>query len=157
METRKLLVKEGDIAVVVCPFCRNSKKLSVAQYREQRKRELRIKCSCANILNICLEYRKHPRLETKLLGKCINLSLHRESHDVIIKNISLGGIGLCPFNKKHRTKKDHQLHVSFSLNNSKHTLINSQVSVCSAASDHIGCKFNSTDHFKTALGFYLIT
>jgi len=157
METRKLLVKEGDIAILTCPSCRQTKNLSVSEYKEKRKRELTIKCSCDDIFNICLEYRKHPRQETRLLGKSINLSNHRENQDVIIKNVSLGGIGLCPFSKKHRTKKDDQLLLSFTLNNAKQTSIDTHVSVRSVASDYIGCEFNSTDHFKTALGFYLIS
>ena len=157
MKTRRLLVKEGNIAVVVCPFCRQTKNLSVSQYKETSKRELKIKCGCDELFDICLEFRKHPRQETRLLGKSINLSNHRENQDVIIRNISLGGICLCPFSKVHRTKKDDQLHVSFTLNNLKQTPIETQVSVRSVSSDFIGCEFNSTDHFKTALGFYLIS
>lgn len=156
MEMRKILVKEGDIAIITCPFCRKTKKLSVAQYKEKRKRELKIKCSCDKVFDICLECRKHPRKESKLIGKSINLSNHRESQDVIIKNISLGGIGLCPF-RKHKTKKDDRLQVSFALNNTNHTLIDAHVSVRFTSNDHIGCEFNSTEHFKTPLGFYLIS
>ena len=157
MKTKKLLVKEGNLAVVVCPFCLQTKNLSVSHCKETSKRELKIKCDCEEFLDICLEFRKHPRLETRLLGKSINLSNHRENQDVIIRNISLGGICLSPFSKDHRTKKDDQLHVSFALNNSKQTPIETKVSVRSVSSDFIGCEFNSTDHFKTALGFYLIS
>lgn len=157
MKTRKLLVKDNDIAVVVCPSCGQSKNLSIFQYKENRKRELSIKCCCHAFFDICLEFRKHPRLETRLLGKSINLSNHRESKDVIIKNISLGGICLCPFSKNHRTRKDDRLHVFFTLNNLQQTPIESKASVRSVSSDFIGCEFNSTEHFKTALGFYLIS
>ena len=155
METKKLLVKEGDIAVVVCPFCRKTKNMSVSQYKDTGERELRITCNCANVLDICLEYRKHPRQETKLLGKSINLSNLMESQDIIVKNISLGGIGLSPL-ADHNTSKDDRLHVSFTLNNSKQTPIDANVAVRSVLTDYIGCEFNSSDHFKTALGFYLI-
>jgi hypothetical protein len=157
METRKLLVKVGDIAVLTCPSCSQTKDLPVSDYREKGKRELRIKCSCDEIFDICLEYRKHPRQEARLLGRSINLSNHREDQDVIVKNISQGGIGLCPFSGKHRTRKDDQLLISFTLNNSKQTSIETNVTVRSVAKDYIGCEFNSTDHFKTALGFYLIS
>jgi len=129
--------------------------MSVLQYKETGKRELQITCSCANVLDLCLEYRKHPRQETRLLGKSINLSNHRESRDIIIKNISLGGIGLSPLTD-HRTNKDDRLHVSFALNNSKQTPIDANVAVRTVRNDYIGCEFNSSDHFKTALGFYLL-
>ena len=157
MKTRKLLIKENDIAVIVCPSCGQTKSLSVSHYKENRKRELRIKCSCGAFFDICLEFRRDPRQETRLLGKSINLSNHRESQVVIIKNISLGGVCLCPFSKNHRTRKEDQLQVIFTLNNLKQTPIETKVSVRSVFRELIGCQFNSTDHFKTALGFYLIS
>jgi len=157
VKTRKLLIKENDIAVIVCPSCGQTKNLSVSHYKENRKRELRIKCSCGAFFDICLEFRRYPRQETRLLGKSINLSNHRESQVVIIKNISLGGLCLCPFSKNHRTRKDDRLHVFFTLNNSQQTPIESKASVRSVSSDFIRCEFNSTDHFKTELGFYLIS
>lgn len=156
MEMRKVMVKDGDVAIITCPFCHKTKKLSVLKYKENGKRELKIKCSCDRMFSTCLECRKHYRKPLKLLGKSINLSNHRETHDFIIKNISLGGIGFCTF-KNHRTKKDDLLQVSFHINDVKHTLIDTRVTVRSATNDHVGCEFESTDKFKTSLGFYLIS
>ena len=107
MEARKVLVKEGDVINVTCGSCLKTKKLSVAQLREKRKRELRIKCSCGNIFCLCLEYRNHYRKPIKLLGKSINLS-KREGRDIIIRDISSGGVRIIPL-KKHRTQKDDLL------------------------------------------------
>ena len=157
MEKRKLLVKDDDIANIVCPFCRETKNLSVSEFKEKGKRDLRVKCACDKIFEIYLEYRRHPRQETRLLGKSINLSNHRENQDVIIKNISLGGVGLCPFSRSHNTRKNDKLQITFTLNNSKQTIIDTNVSVRAVAEDYIGCEFNTTDHFKTSLGFYLIS
>ncbi len=156
MEAGKVLVKEGDNATITCPICQKSKKISVAKYKEQSKRELRIKCSCGNIFCLCLEYRKHPRKSVKLLGKSINLSKHRESQDIIIKNISLGGIGFYPF-KKHRTEKEDRLQVSFALNDRNSTLIDTDATVRAAGKDYIGCEFNASETFMTSLGFYLLS
>jgi len=156
MEMRKIVVKEGDVAIITCPFCRKTKKMSVEKYKETGKRELRIKCSCDKTFSICLEYRRHHRKPAKLLSKSTNLSNHREIQDVIIKNISLGGIGFCSF-KKHRTRKDDRLHVLFNLNDVQHTPIDAHITVRSSTNDYIGGEFNSTEKFKTALGFYLIS
>lgn len=155
METRKVLVKEGDVVIVTCPSCRKTKQLSLAQYKEKRKRELRIKCSCGSIFCLCLEYRRYPRKPVRLLGKSINLSSHRESQDIIIKNISQGGIGFSPF-KKHRTQKDDLLQVLFDLNDSKNTSVDTRATVRAASKDYVGCEFNSTESFKKSLGFYLL-
>ena len=84
MQSRKVLVKEVDVVNITCPICLKTKQLSVARYKEIRKRELRIKCSCDNIFNLCLEYRKHPRKSVELLGCSTNLSKHRECQDIII-------------------------------------------------------------------------
>ena len=156
MQARKVLVKEGNVANITCPVCQKSKQLSVAKYKVKRKRELRIKCSCDNLFCLCLEYRKHPRKSVRLLGNSTNLSKHRESHNIIIKNISLGGIGFSSFGM-HRTKKDDRLHVSFELDDSNNSPINSDAIVRSMSEDHVGCEFNTTEKFKTSLGFYLLS
>jgi len=156
MEARKVLVKKGDVAIVTCPFCRKTKKLSVVKYKEKRKRELRVKCCCENIFCLCLEYRRHPRKPARLLGKSINFSYNRENQDIIIKDISLGGIGYLTF-KKHRTQINDRLHVLFELNDCNNTHIDTEATVRAASKDHIGCEFNATENFKTSLGFYLLS
>jgi hypothetical protein len=155
MEAKKVLVKEGDVAIITCPFCRKTKKLSVAPFKEKRKRELRIKCSCEKIFSICLECRKHQRKDVKLLGKSINLSQHRKSQDIIIINISLGGIGFNPM-KMYEIRKDDRLQVSFSLNDSNNTPIETAATVRAVSKDYVGCEFNTTESFKPTLGFYLL-
>ena len=155
MQARKVLVKEGDVVNITCPICLKTKQLSVARYKEIRKRELRIKCSCDKIFSICLEYRKHPRKSVKLLGCSTNLSKHRECQDIIIKNISLGGICFSTFNK-HRTEKNDQLHVSFELDDCNNSSIKSNATVRVIGNENIGCEFNANENFKTSLGFYLL-
>ena len=155
MEAKKVLVKEGDVAIITCPFCRKTKKMSVAEYKEKRKRELRIKCSCDKIFCLCLEYRRHPRKPARLLGKSVNLSKRKETQNIIIKDISVSGIGYLTF-KKHRTQKDDRLQLAFELNDINNTAIEAHATVRVASEDHVGCEFNSTDNFKTSLGFYLL-
>lgn len=156
MEAKRVLVKEGDVAIITCSFCSKTKKLSVVPYKEKRKRELRIKCSCEKIFSICLEYRKHQRKSIKLLGKSINLSQHRKSQDIILMNISLGGIGFNP-KKKYEIREDDRLQVSFSLNDSNSTPIETTATVRTIGKDYVGCEFNTTENFKPALGFYLLS
>jgi glutaredoxin len=156
MEMRSVLVKEGDVAIITCPFCRRTEKLPVGHYKETGQRELKLKCSCEKVFCICLERRAHHRKPAKFLAKSINLSNHRENQDVIIQNISSGGIGFCPF-KKHKTRKDDRLQVSFDLNDLQLTPIDTHVTVRTTMNDYVGCEFNSTEKFKISLGFYLIS
>jgi hypothetical protein len=156
METKEVMVKEGDVAIINCPFCRKTEKVSVGHYKETGKRELKIRCSCDKLFRISLECRRHYRKITKILGKSINLSNRREMQDIIIENISSGGIGFCPF-RKHKTSKDDRLQVSFALNDVQQTPIETHVTVQSSTDEYIGCEFNSTEKFKTFLGFFLTT
>jgi len=128
----------------------------VGHYKETGKRQLKIKCCCDKIFDISLECRRHYRRPIKLLGKIINLSNHREQQDIIIKNISAGWIGFCPF-KKQKTRKDDRLQVSFILNDVHQTPVETCVTVQSTTNEYVGCEFNSTEKFTTPLGFFLTT
>ena len=154
MEATKVLVKEDGAAIITCPFCRKTTKKSVAHFKEQSKRQLLIKCGCDNIFCLGLEYRRQPRKSVQLLGKSVNWSQHGESKNIIITNISSGGIGFCPFDT-HRTKKDDQLQVSFTLNDCNNTPIETAATVRTVGKSYIGCEFNSTESFKSSVGFYL--
>jgi len=156
MEPRKILVKEGDTAIVTCPFCQKMRKLSVGKYKEKGKRDLTIRCSCETVFQVLLEFRKYPRKSSKLIGHSVNLSKYREPQNILIKNISFGGVGFSTFDV-HRTKKYDQLMLSFSLNDATNTHIDTQMTVRASEEDYIGCEFNSNDLFKKDLGFYLIT
>jgi len=155
MEARKVLVNENDFAAISCPCCGKTKKISVGSYRQTSKRDLLVKCSCDETFWLSLEYRKFQRKYVKFLGKSINLSNHRKSQDIIIKNISMGGIGFYPFTK-HKSRPNDRLLVSFELNDCKCTPIDSDVTVRTVSSDCIGCEFNNTQNINTSLGFYLL-
>jgi len=155
MKERKVLVKGDDVAILSCPNCGKIKKLNVGHFRQNCKRVLRAKRSCDEIFSICLEYRKDVRKSVKLLGRTVNLSNHNETQDIIIKNISKGGVGFCPF-KKHKTKQDDRLLVLFQLNDSNSTSINTDVTVRTVNNDYIGCEFNNIEKIKIPLGFYLL-
>ena len=156
MEPKKILVKEGDIAIVTCPSCQKIRKLSVKKYKQKGKREIKIRCNCENIFDVFLEFRKFPRKSTKLIGKTINISKTKDPQRVIIKNVSFGGIGFSPFNE-HESEMFDQLMVSFNLNDVANTYIDTQVTVRVANENYVGCEFNSYGQFKKDLGFYLIT
>jgi len=154
METVRVIIQEGDVAVITCPFCLETRRLSMGQNSGSAKRALKIKCLCGKVFVVCLEYRKHERKATNLLGVSVNLTNHNEKQDIIIENISLGGIAFCPF-KKHQISKEDLLKVSFNLSDSGQTSIDAHVTVRTATDNYVGCEFNATDKFKTPLESFL--
>jgi hypothetical protein len=154
MEISRVVVKDGDTATVACPFCRKTKKISVVKYKNTGQRKLKIKCICERVFSIYLEFRRHFRKPAGLLVESVNLSNDREKENLVMKDISLSGIGLCPF-KEHQVRKDDLLQVTFNLNDVGHTFIDADVTVRSTTDDYIGCEFNSTKNFMTPLGFFL--
>jgi hypothetical protein len=156
MEAVKVLVKKGKTAVVTCPSCRRTRTMQVAPYRAKGKRNIRARCSCSSIFSVVLEYRLFPRKEVKLLGEAVNLSHHKQTRAMTIKNLSMGGIGFSPF-EKHRMQKDDRLQLSFVLNNSQNTTIETDVIVRNAGRDYVGCEFSNIDNFRAPLGFYLLS
>ena len=155
MGARKVLVKEDDLAIISCPGCGKTKKLSMVPYKQNSKRDLRVKCSCENVFCLCFEYRRDRRKSVRLLGKSINLSNHRESQDIIIKNISMGGVGFYPF-KQHKTKQEDRLQLFFELNDCNNTPLKVDVTVRTVCNDYVGCEFNNTGKIEASIGFYLL-
>jgi len=154
VETITVIIQEGDVAVITCPFCLETRRLSVERNSGAAKRALKIKCHCEKMFVVCLEYRRHKRKATNLLGLSVNLTNHNEKQDIIVENISLGGIAFCPF-KKHKIRKEDLLKVSFNLNDNMQTSIDAHVTVRTATDNYVGCEFNATDKFKTPLEFFL--
>ena len=154
METTKVIIQEDDIAVITCPFCLETRRLSVEQNCGAAKRALKIRCLCDKIFAVCLEYRRHERKATNLLGLSVNLTNHNSRQDIIIENISLGGLAFCPF-KKYQISKEDMLKVSFNLNDSTQTPIDAHVTVRTATDNYVGCEFKATDKFITPLESFL--
>ncbi len=156
MKATRVLVKKDDAAFITCPFCCKTKKVSVAQFKNKRQRDLRIKCCCDNMFCTCLEYRQHPRKFVKLLGQSINLSQHRKIQNIIITNISLGGFGFSFFDR-HRIRKDDRMQVSFVLDDCNSTPVKFQATVRTANPKYIGCEFKTTESMNPSFGFYLLS
>ena len=155
MEVKKVLVKDGDMAVVTCPFCRKIKKISVERFRGTGKRHLRVRCRCRETFSICLEYRKHPRKSVRLLGKSINLSRKMRQQDIIIKNISLGGLGFYIFDMV-RPRNEDIIQLVFNLNDIQQTQISTKATVRNTTENFVGCELHAVPSVMNSLGFYLM-
>ena len=154
MKPQKAFVKEDGTTVLKCPHCRHARTVSVAELKG-KKRILKIKCSCQQSYSVCLELRKTYRKETKLNGHFVNLSLNNEKGAMIVKNASVGGLGFTVIGR-NRIQKDHQLEVTFTLDDPHSSVISVPVVVRFVRNTFVGCDFRHAHEYDKALGFYLM-
>ena len=154
MKPQKAFVKEDGTTVLKCPHCRHARTVSVAELKG-KKRILKIKCSCQQSYSVRLELRKMYRKETKLNGHFVNLSLNNEKGAIIVKNASVGGLGFTVIGR-NRIQKDHQLEVTFTLDDPHSSVISVPVVVRFVRDTFVGCDFQHAHEYDKALGFYLM-
>ena len=158
MKSTEVFVKPGHSAIVSCPYCQCRKEIPVAKFRG-KKCSLKIKCSCTEVYIANLEFRKKPRKKTNLRGSFTNHSQKKFSGDLVVKNLSLGGLEFVT-TAIDRFRNGDELTVVFNLDNAEKTTIKKEVTVCSVRkqADSVGCEFiRSTDiALDKDLGIYLM-
>ena len=90
MDPQKVFVREDGSTVIKCPFCSHARTVSVERFKEKKK-ILKIKCSCRKSYLVSLELRKMYRKSTNLKGSYLNNSLNNEVGMMIVKDVSMGG------------------------------------------------------------------
>ena len=106
MEPQKAFVREDGTTVLKCPFCRHARTVSVKKIKDVKK-VIKVKCSCQESYSVSLELRKLYRKDASLHGRYVNLSLDNESGRMIVKDVSMGGIGFEAMGKNN-IKKEHR-------------------------------------------------
>jgi len=154
MEPQKALVREDGTTVLKCPFCRHARTVSVLKIKDKKK-VIKVKCSCQKSYSVSLELRKLYRKTASLNGKYVNLSQNNESGMVIVKDVSMGGIGFDTVGGSS-IAKGHELEVTFTLDDTHSSVIKKQVVVRIVRDKFVGCEFVHAHEYDKALGFYLM-
>ncbi|MFC1843394.1 PilZ domain-containing protein [Thermodesulfobacteriota bacterium] len=154
MEPKKVFVKEDGTTVVKCPSCYHARTVSVEKFKEKKK-IIKIKCSCKKSYFVSLELRKMYRKSTNLKGSYLNCSLDNEIGMMIVKDVSMGGIGFEAVGG-NRIEKDHELEVTFTLDDTHSSVIKKNVVVRIVNNNYVGCEFTHAHEYNKALGFYLL-
>ena len=153
LESRKTFVKEDGTTVLKCPHCRYARTVSVIKFIGKQK-VINVKCSCMKSYSVKLIQRKMYRKSTNLKGNYTNLSLNNELGMMIVKDVSMGGIGFEVIGG-NRIKKEHELMVTFTLDDTHSSVIKKQVVVRNVRDKFVGCEFLHANEYSKALGFYL--
>jgi hypothetical protein len=154
MEPQKAFVREDGTTVLKCPFCRHARTVSVAKIKDKKK-VIKVKCACQESYSVSLELRKMYRKNTSLNGRYINLSLDNERGMMIVKDVSMGGIGFEAVGKS-RIQVEHELEVTFTLDDTHSSVIKKQVVVRIVRGKFVGCEFLHSHEYDKSLGFYLL-
>ena len=154
MEPQKVFVREDGTTVVKCPYCAHARTVSVQKFKDKKK-FLNIKCRCNKSYTVSLEFRKLYRKSTNLKGSYINITLGNEPGIMTVKDVSMGGIGF-EVTGKNRIAKDHELLVTFTLDDAHSSVIKKQVVVRIVNGNFVGCEFIHAHEYDKALGFYML-
>lgn len=154
METQKAFVREDGTTVLKCPYCRQARTVSVQNIKNIKK-IINVKCSCQKSYSVSLELRKMYRKSTNLNGRYVNLSLNNSHGRMIVKDVSMGGIGFEAVGA-NSIEVEHELEVTFTLDDTHSSVIKKQVTVKIVRGSFVGCEFLHAYEYDKALGFYLL-
>ena len=154
MKSQNVFVRDDGTTVLKCPFCRHTRIVSVQKIKDKKK-VINVKCSCQEYFSACLELRKLYRKSTNLSGSYVNLSLNNENGRMIVKDVSTGSIGFVVVGG-NRIKKEHELMVTFTLDDTHSSVIKKQVVVRNVRGKFVDSEFIlHANEYDKALGFYL--
>ena len=154
MGTQKAFVREDGTTVLKCPHCRHARTVSVAKIKEKKK-VIKVKCSCQKSYSVSLELRKMYRKNASLKGSYVNLSQKNKTGIMIVQDVSMGGLGFQAVGGSH-IKKDDELEVTFTLDDTHSSVIKKQVVVRIVRDKFVGCEYIHAHEYDKALGFYLL-
>lgn len=154
MKIVRCFVRPDNTTTIICPACNEPKTISVAAYKH-KKHSINVRCKCKHVFTIQLDFRNVYRKMTTLPATYTNLSSqNQESFDIVITNISKGGLGfVAPY--PQYIQKEQKLSIEFQLNDKQKTRLIKTVIVKNIKNDHVGCEFDSSQAFEKALGFFL--
>ncbi|MBN2514900.1 MAG: PilZ domain-containing protein [Deltaproteobacteria bacterium] len=162
-EVKQVYPDKHDNVTLVCHECGHVHRIDASPYKAPgRSGRLSITCvGCGHALEALISFRKHYRKETNLSGTCTtrsaqpNKTISGEFSGIVVKNISLSGIGFIVKSPIH-AKEGDILNVTFKLDDSKRTVISKQVIVRRIIDNLFAAEFTPPmDPTGSSLAFYL--
>jgi hypothetical protein len=153
-EITKVYVNQEGVAVIKCPACELVKTTKVVNFKGS-KHVLKVRCTCKNVFQVHLEFRKAWRKEIKLPGDYVLLPEKIHRGRMMVSNISKTGIGLQVVGA-NRLQAGEKLQVSFILDDTHGSKIDKKVVIRMVKGTYIGCEFLEASPHDRALGFYMM-
>ena len=154
MKVQKSFVKTNDTASIQCPNCARVKNISVAKYRSARH-TLKTKCSCNHTFLVALDFRRHYRKPTNIVGVYTIIgSPGSGGGQMQVDNISRSGVGFS-VSGRHRMTVGQKALLNFRLTDKKQTELTKKVVIRRVDLNKIGCEFVNQSQIGKNLGFFL--
>ena len=154
METQIIRLNPDNMAVLKWPQCGTARTVNVAKF-DNRRGPLKVRCNCGAAFRVLFEVRKAYRKETRLHGSYFKHSAGQEQGRIMVRNISLSGIGFTTL-IKHNLKQGDKVKLKFTLDDKRRSEIEKNGVVRVVNDKSIGCQFTDPDQQDEALGFYLM-
>lgn len=143
-------------ALFTCPFCGNTKRVSVEKFKHKNHR-ISTRCECKSLFESQLNFRKFYRKSVALSGEVLNLSLSTPVwRKMIVCDLSMSGLRFRMIEQALIEKGD-KLHVKFNLEIKKSPLIEKEIIVRFANGNTYGCEFTNLALEEKELGFFLFS
>ncbi len=158
-EIQRVYVNPDDgRAVLKCPRCGAARTQYVAKFKGTRK-TFKVKCKCQHAFRISFEFRTAYRKESHLQGYFSKLPEAREWEKMVVKDLSIKGIGFSTLTRHHLNIGD-EVKVRFNLDDVRGSRIEKEAVVKWVNNRDAGCEFiTSVSYDETAdaaLNFYLM-
>ena len=154
MKVQKSFVKTNDTASIRCPECALVKNIAVGKFRNTRH-TLKTRCSCGSTFLVALDFRRHYRKPTKIVGV---YSLIGEPYSgggqMQVNNISRSGVGFS-VSGKHNISTGQKALLNFRIDDKKQTELTKKVLIKNIRQNTVGCEFINQNQIGKDLGFYL--
>ena len=149
---RTIYAGEKNHATITCPKCGLRENKDVTNFKDTPKR-LKTECKCGEIYQVDLELRKYYRKIVRLFGEYF-VQDKDEKGEVLIKNISIGGINFETI-KAHNISRDDIVELKFTLDNQNKTELQTLVKIIWVINLNVGGQFIDESSLKQDLVLYL--
>lgn len=153
MKVQKSFVKTNDTASIRCPECALVKNIAVGKFRNHRH-TLKTRCSCGCSFLVALDFRKHYRKPTKIVGMYSLIgSPSTGGGQMQVNNISRSGVGFS-VSGIHNITVGQKALLNFKIDDKKKTELTKKVVIKTIRDNNIGCEFVNKKQIGKDPGFY---
>jgi len=155
VSAQEIFIGGKNQVIIMCLRCGREKTVESSKIMGVSK-PVRVKCTCGHAFDVVFEKRSFYRKPTHLPGYYAKVGEMGNLDEMIVVNLSKGGVGLEIVGSKDIREGD-VLRVDFKLDNEPRTPIKTDIVVRAVKGQYVGGQFTRLDeHSKTKLGFYLM-